>query len=226
MADEQPDSASRFVPPGATLPELREAVEHCRACNLCRLASGPVFGEGNPQARIMLVGEQPGDEEDLRKRPFVGPAGKVLDQAFEVSGILRPDVYVTNAVKAFRFEERGKRRIHQTPRNSDISVCRPWLLAELKAVQPDIIVCLGATAAQSVLGRKVTIGHERGRLIDTPAARVAVTYHPSAVLRSPDEAAQQELFNKLAADLAAVSSDQRNQREESQSRESHRDSRS
>jgi DNA polymerase len=153
----------------------------------------------------MLVGEQPGDEEDRRGRAFVGPAGQVLDSALREAGLKRSDLYVTNAVKAFRFEERGKRRIHQTPRSRDIATCRPWLLAEIAAVRPRMIVCLGASAAQSVLGRRVQIASERDRLhAHASGARVCVTYHPSAVLRAPEEALANQLFRTLVADLSVA----------------------
>ena len=204
MIDSQPLSASEFIPQGASLAVLREAVKQCGACELCRLATQPVWGEGNPEARIALVGEQPGDEEDLRGRPFVGPAGKVLDNALEAAGLIRSELYLTNSVKAFRFEERGKRRIHQTPRSRDIAVCRPWLQAELDLVRPEAIVCLGASAAQSVLGKKVSISGSRGHLISRPTGRIAVTYHPSALLRAPDEATQRQLFQALVEDLSLV----------------------
>jgi uracil-DNA glycosylase family protein len=195
-----PPSAAQLVPAGADLPMLRDAVGQCNACGICARASGPVFGEGNPHARIVLVGEQPGDEEDRGGRPFVGPAGQVLDSALSAAGLHRPDFYLTNAVKAFRFEERGKRRIHQTPRSSEIAACRPWLLAEIEAVKPSAIVCLGASAAQSVLGRKVVIAAERGRM----HGKVAVTYHPSAILRTPDPDIASGLLSALIEDLDSV----------------------
>lgn len=204
MIDDRPLSASDFIPQGASLSALREAVKQCGACELCARATQPVWGEGNAEARIALVGEQPGDEEDVRGRPFVGPAGKVLDDALLAAGLERGQLYLTNSVKAFRYEERGKRRIHQTPRSRDIAVCRPWLQAEMNLVRPEVIVCLGASAAQSVLGKKIAIGSERGRLISRSSAKIAVTYHPSAVLRTPDEAAQRELFDALVADLRLV----------------------
>ena len=204
MIDNQPLSASDFIPPGASLTVLREAVKQCRACELCRLATQPVWGEGDPEARITLVGEQPGDEEDLRGRPFVGPAGKVLDNALEAAGLVRSQLYLTNSVKAFRFEERGKRRIHQTPRSRDIAVCRPWLQAEMDLIRPEVIVCLGASAAQSLLGKKISISVERGHLISRPASHIAITYHPSAVLRAPEEAMQRHLFEALVEDLSLV----------------------
>jgi DNA polymerase len=187
------------------LTQLREAVKQGGACDLCRRATQPVWGEGNPEARIALVGEQPGDEEDRRGRPFVGPAGKVLDDALAAAGLIRSELYLTNSVKAFRFEERGKRRIHQTPRSRDIAVCRPWLQAEMELVRPHVIVCLGASAAQSVLGKKISVGSERGRLMSGPSSPVAITYHPSAVLRAPDELAQRRLFQSLVEDLLFAS---------------------
>jgi len=201
MTDEQPRSAAEFIPAGAGLEQLREAVHKCGACALCPRATQAVFGEGNPEAQIMLVGEQPGDEEDRKGRPFVGPAGQVLDGAIREAGLERPQLYLTNAVKAFKFEERGKRRIHQTPRNLDISVCRPWLMAEIEAVRPRVIVCLGASAAQSVLGRRPHIGAERGKAQRIGDRQVVLTYHPSAVLRAPDEAMRQELYAMLVSDL-------------------------
>ena len=201
MAEAQPRSALEFIPRGANLHDLRAAVRQCTACGLCARASGPVMGEGAAQARIMLVGEQPGDEEDRAVRPFVGPAGRVLDSAMSEAGLNRGDLYVTNAVKAFKFEERGKRRIHQTPRHTEVAACRPWLMAEMQAVQPSTLVCLGATATQSVLGRQATIARELGKVIPQGDAQVLVTYHPSAVLRAPEAPHQQELYAALVAGL-------------------------
>ncbi len=200
MIAARPPSALDVIPPNADLPALGSAVRQCNACGICARATGPVFGEGNPRARIMLVGEQPGDEEDRLGHPFVGPAGRVLDAALRDAGLHRPDLYLTNAVKAFRFEERGKRRIHQNPRSSEIAACRPWLMAEIAAVQPSAIVCLGASAAQSVLGRKVSIQAERGRMLGP----VAVTYHPSAILRTPDPSTAEALRSALVKDLDSV----------------------
>ena len=203
MAKTQPVSAAKFIPPNAGLPELREAVKQCSACELCAMATQPVFGEGPGAARILLVGEQPGNEEDLAGRPFVGPAGKVLMAALEEAGLDRAQIYLTNAVKAFRFEERGKRRIHQKPGASHIAACRPWLDAEIANVRPGRIVCLGATAAQSVFGRVTQIKAERGRTTQhASGAQIVVTYHPSAILRTPDEAAKAEMMKALIADLA------------------------
>lgn len=200
MADAQPRCAADRIPQTSGLSELRDAVHRCRACELCGRATQPVWGEGPPQAELMLVGEQPGNEEDLAGRPFVGPAGDLLNQAMLKAGLQRSDVYVTNAVKAFKFEERGKRRIHQT-RAGEIGACRPWLTAEIEAVQPKLIVCLGASAAQSVLGRKVQIAEERGRVLSHPNAQVLVTFHPSAILRVPDEQSQRHLKAALVSDL-------------------------
>ncbi len=206
MVDAQPRSASAFIPENAGLNELREAVRRCGACDLCSRATQPVWGEGSAGSRIMLVGEQPGDEEDLAGRPFVGPAGGVLNRALEHAGLERPLLYLTNAVRAFKFEERGKRRIHQTPRAGDISICRPWLLAEIEAVQPSVIVCLGASASQSVLGRKVQVGAERGKAIASGGRQMLVTYHPSAVLRSRDRAEQEQVYAMLVSDLTHAKS--------------------
>jgi DNA polymerase len=174
------------VPVGTTLATFRARIPECRACELCRLATQPVPGEGPEHADLMLVGEQPGDEEDLAGRPFIGPAGAVLDEALQAAGLDRSRLYITNAVKAFRFEERGKRRIHQRPRSSHIGACRPWLMGEIEIVRPRALVCLGATAAQSVLGRAVNVGAERGRKVDTSLGAVVVSYHPSAALRAGD----------------------------------------
>ncbi|HXE10721.1 MAG TPA: UdgX family uracil-DNA binding protein, partial [Bryobacteraceae bacterium] len=204
MADAQPRSAAAWIPKTSELSELRDAVLQCRACDLCRRATQPVWGEGAAHAELMVVGEQPGNEEDLSGRPFVGPAGAILNDAMHNAGIERSEAYVTNAVKAFKFEERGKRRIHQTPRGSEIGACRPWLMAELQAVQPKLIVCLGASAAQAVLGRKVQISAERGRALPHPNAQVLVTVHPSAILRAPDEQSKRELKSALISDLVAA----------------------
>lgn len=203
MAVLQARSAADFIPANSTLPGLRTAVRTCRACTICQTATQPVFGEGPVDARIVLVGEQPGDEEDLLGRPFVGPAGSILAAAMRDAGLDRDSVYLTNAVKAFKFIERGKRRIHQNPRSIDIATCRPWLDAELDAVNPEVIVCLGGSAGQSVLGRSVKIAEERGQLQPHSRARgVIVTYHPSAVLRVPDPIASRRIRELLIRDLA------------------------
>jgi DNA polymerase len=207
MAAAQPRSAADFVPAGVKVEELRAAVRTCRACGICAAASGPVFGSGKEKSTLMLVGEQPGDQEDLAGEVFVGPAGGVLNSAIAAAGLERPHLYLTNAVKGFKFEPRGKRRIHQSPRPSDISTCRPWLDAEIDAVQPTTIVALGASAALSVLGRTARIQSERGQLIPhRTGANVVVTYHPSAVLRVPDEAVKARIFEELTADLRLAGS--------------------
>ncbi len=164
-----------------------------------------MFGEGAPDARVVLVGEQPGDAEDVQGRPFVGPAGQVLDQALRAAGIDRATVYLTNAVKHFSWQPRGKRRIHQTPRMSEMRACRPWLEAELQAIRPDVVVCLGATAARALLGPQAKVGALRGAVIEGQswAPRMVVTVHPSAVLRSDDRAG--EYFQMLVADLTLAS---------------------
>src|SRR5213080_3619334 len=183
--------AAPFVPAGASLAELRAAAARCTGCELYRRATQTVFGRGPAEARIVLVGEQPGDQEDLKGAPFVGPAGEVLDRALADVGLGRQSLYVTNAVKHFKFEERGKRRIHQTPRANEIAACRPWLEAELAAIHPEILVCLGATAARIVFGDSFRITRDRGRFAPTRwAPKTIATYHPSAVLRGQDEAEQ------------------------------------
>jgi len=164
-----------------------------------------VFGEGPKRARVMFVGEQPGDQEDRQGEPFVGPAGALLDKALADAGIPRGDVYVTNAVKHFKWEPRGKRRIHKKPRMSEIKACRPWLEAELRAIEPDVVVCLGATAAQSVIGSQFKLMQHRGEIVSSPlAARVVATIHPSAVLRAPDSDGRRAAYEMLVDDLKVV----------------------
>ena len=199
--DVERPGAQQWVPEDPDLDRMREAVQGCRGCELWRAATQVVFGEGAPVARLMLVGEQPGDREDLEGEPFVGPAGRILAQALDAAGIERKDVYVTNAVKHFRFEERGKRRIHRRPDAGHITACRPWLEAEVAAVDPDVVVCLGATAARAVLGRVVKIGAERGTPLESAGRTVLVTIHPSAVLRLRDSGERSEAIAGLTADL-------------------------
>jgi uracil-DNA glycosylase len=188
------------VPDTRDLGQLHDAAASCRGCDLYLRATQVVFGEGPKRSRIVLIGEQPGDVEDVRGRPFVGPAGSVLDRALEAAGLDRKAVYMTNAVKHFSFEERGKRRIHKKPRISEMRACRPWLEAELRAVQPACVVCLGSTAAQSLLGPDVRIMQVRGQVLKATkwAPAVVVTIHPSAVLRADDGEA---LFQMLVDDL-------------------------
>lgn len=200
-------------PSDAGLDELRTAVHDCRGCDLYRDATQAVFGDGPPSAHAVFIGEQPGDAEDRAGEPFVGPAGRLLDKALTEAGVDRTTVYVTNAVKHFKFKpaERGKRRIHQKPARSEVVACRPWLAAELAAVRPELVVCLGATAAQSVLGADFRLTEHRGELLDAPAeldfpARVLATQHPSAVLRAPDrDAAYAALVKDLRVAAAALS---------------------
>src|SRR5688572_15177360 len=182
------ETAAPLVPERPTLPKLREAAAGCKACPLWKTGTQTVFGEGLARAEVMLVGEQPGDREDREGRPFVGPAGRLLDEALEEAGIDRSRAYVTNVVKHFKWTARGKRRIHQKPNWSEIAACRPWLESELAVVQPRVLVCLGATAAQALLGRDVRVTRDRGRPIETELAPVAfATVHPSSILRAPDD---------------------------------------
>src|ERR671915_2042881 len=188
-------SAEPFVPDTTNIRKLNAAAHECRGCDLYKTATQVVFGAGPKKARVMFVGEQPGDQEDRQGQPFVGPAGALLDKALEDAGIPRDDVYVTNAVKHFKWEPRGKRRIHKKPRVSEIKACRPWLEAELRAVKPAVLVCLGATAAQSVLGPQFKLMQHRGTVIPSSLAeRVVATIHPSAVLRAPDSEGRREAY--------------------------------
>jgi DNA polymerase len=198
----QATSARPYVPVGASLPELRRDAASCRGCRLYEPATQVVFGDGPDTARLMLVGEQPGDEEDKTGAPFVGPAGAVLDRALAEAGVERGSIYVTNAVKHFSFRREGKRRIHERPRPSDVRACRPWLEAEIGRVSPVVIVCLGGTAAQSLLGPHIRIQRDRGRLFQTRwASHVLVSYHPSAVLRAGEAVHRDEIYRWLVEDL-------------------------
>jgi uracil-DNA glycosylase family protein len=190
-----------YVPPDADLAGLAGAARGCTACELYANATQTVFGEGSPAARLVLVGEQPGDQEDRQGRPFVGPAGGLLDRALSEAGIDRAAVYVTNAVKHFRFTERGKRRIHATPGRGHVRACQPWLAAELGAVRPDVVVCLGATAVSALLGTGYRVTKDRGALLPyAEGIRAVITTHPSAVLRMPGEK-RAAAFAELVADL-------------------------
>jgi uracil-DNA glycosylase len=200
----EPNDATPFLPERRSLEALREAAAKCRGCHLWRGATETVFGEGLKRSRVMLVGEQPGDKEDRAGRPFVGPAGKELDLALETAGIVRDDAYVTNVVKHFKFEERGGRRIHQTPKRFEVEACRPWLDEELKVVQPEALVLLGATASKALFGSSFRLTKHRGELLDSDLADiVTATIHPSAILRGrpEDRQAQREA---LVADLRVV----------------------
>jgi DNA polymerase len=194
MAKAPPASAAEFVPNELTLPALREAAAGCKGCDLWRLGTQTVFGEGPDSAILMFVGEQPGDQEDRVGKPFVGPAGRLLDQALEEAGIDRSATYMTNAVKHFKWQARGKRRIHQKPTWAEVTACRPWLEAELAAVRPRVLVLLGATAAQSLLGKDFRVTQNRRKLIESKLAEaVTATIHPSAILRGDPERRKVEL---------------------------------
>ena len=182
-------TAAPLVPPAPTIATLREAAAGCRACDLWKTGTQTVFGEGEgAKPRVMLVGEQPGDQEDIQGHPFVGPAGKLLDKALAEAGIDRKEIYVTNAVKHFKWEPRGKRRIHKKPNSMEITACKPWIEAEIDVLHPDVLVCLGATAAQSLLGPQFRVTKQRGEFIpSTLAPYVMATVHPSSILRAPDD---------------------------------------
>jgi uracil-DNA glycosylase len=197
------ESAAPLIPGRATLKTLREAAAGCRACPLWADATQTVFGEGPEDAGLVLVGEQPGDAEDRAGHPFVGPAGRVLDRALEQAGIERDAVYLTNAVKHFRWRAgRGKRRIHQRPDAVHINACRPWLEAELAVIAPEVLVCLGAVAAQALLGRQFRVTKQRGQWAESDLApRVTATVHPSSILRAPDAATRERDFEAFVADL-------------------------
>ena len=187
------------------LEELREEAAGCRACDLWRTGTQTVFGDGRGKAEVVMVGEQPGDREDVEGRPFVGPAGRVLDEALEQVGIDRDLVYLTNVVKHFKWRPRGKRRIHQKPNAEEIKACRPWLDAELEVVHPRVLVCLGSVAAQALLGRQFRVTRERGHFVESPLAeRVLATVHPSSILRAPDAEARSSAMGDFVADLAVV----------------------
>lgn len=198
-------TAADFLPQRLTLPNLQEAVKGCRGCDLYRNATQAVFGEGPRSARLLFIGEQPGNEEDLKGHPFVGPAGRLLDEALVDAGIDRADVYVTNAVKHFKFEQRGKLRLHKKPSMSEVKACRAWLEAEITVLRPAILVCLGATAAMSVFGREYRVTKERGQFVEHPWARQATsTVHPSAILRAPDAEQRHAEYELFVADLKKV----------------------
>jgi DNA polymerase len=198
-------TAAEFVPPDPSLRKLREAAAGCRGCHLYERATQTVFGEGLVRSRVMLVGEQPGDQEDRAGRPFVGPAGRLLDQALVEAGIDRGLAYVTNAVKHFKWQARGKRRIHAKPSWAELAACRPWLDAELEVVAPDVLVCLGATAAQALLGRQFRVTRSRGEWVESPLARwVTATIHPSAILRQQDDESRHAEYAAFVDDLRIV----------------------
>ena len=199
-------SAADYLPDKRTLPVLRDASKKCKGCDLWAKGTQTVFGEGASHAKVLFVGEQPGDKEDLSGKPFVGPAGALLDKALVEAGIDRKEVYVTNAVKHFNWEPRGKRRIHKKPSAMHIAACRPWLDAEIAAVKPRVIVCLGATAAQALLGKTFKVTQRRGELIPSDLAPyILATVHPSSILRAPDEESRHEELADFIQDLNQVS---------------------
>lgn len=207
MAGRKPEagSAAPFIPPKPTLSSAREASKGCRACDLWKRGTQTVFGEGRRTARVVFVGEQPGDQEDLAGKPFVGPAGRLLDRALEQVGIDRADVYVTNVVKHFKWEPRGKRRIHKKPNAGEIQACRPWLDVELALVKPRLVVCLGATAAQALLGTSFKVTRHRGEIIEgVTAAAIIATVHPSSILRAPDDESRRAEMERFVQDLKRV----------------------
>src|SRR5712671_4814859 len=206
MATGTEEHARPAQPPDtSSVADVRNAALECTACHLYKRATQTVFGEGPKDAAIMLVGEQPGDYEDQEGKPFVGPAGKIMDRALEEAGIDRKEVYVTNAVKHFKWEPRGKRRIHQKPNSREIAACRPWLEAELRLVKPKLLVCLGATAAQTVFGASFRVTRERGKVLESDLApKVLATVHPSSLLRQPDQASREREYKHFVSDLRAA----------------------
>ena len=201
----EPNDATPFLPEKRTLAALREAAAGCRGCHLWRPATQTVFGEGLKRSRVMFVGEQPGDKEDQAGRPFVGPAGREFDRGLEAAGIPRDEAYLTNVVKHFKFEERGGRRIHQTPKRFEVDACKPWLAEELRVVSPEALVILGATAAKALLGSSFRVTQHRGELLDSDLApSVAATIHPSAILRQRDDESRYAERAAFAEDLRVV----------------------
>ena len=205
MAEEERGDATPFLPERRSLTALRSAAAGCRGCHLWRPATQTVFGEGRKSSRLMLVGEQPGDKEDLMGKPFVGPASRELDRGLEAAGIERADAYLTNVVKHFSFQERGRRRIHQTPKRFEVEACRPWLDEELEVVKPEALVLLGATAAKALFGSSFRVTQHRGELLDSDLAPiVSATVHPSSILRQRDEESRVREREAFARDLRVV----------------------
>ena len=199
------ETAAPLIPERPTWPELRDAAATCRACDLWTRGTQTVFGEAARPARLLFVGEQPGNEEDLAGRPFVGPAGKLLDRAFMEAGIERSETYVTNVVKHFKWEARGKRRIHAKPNAQEMRACRPWLAAEIEVIRPRLIVCLGATAAQSVIGRDFKVSRQRGEVLPSLLGPLATaTVHPSSILRAPDDLTRRTELRRFIEDLRKI----------------------
>jgi uracil-DNA glycosylase family protein len=197
------DYVNPAMPPdSSSLSTVREAAKDCEACHLYKHATQTVFGEGPKKAPIMLIGEQPGESEDVAGKPFVGPAGKIMNRALKEAGIDRKEVYVTNAVKHFKWEPRGKRRIHQKPNSREVAACRPWFEAELRLIKPKLVVALGSTAGQAIFGPSFRVTRERGKLLSSEIApRVVATVHPSSLLRQPDEESRRREYNHFVADL-------------------------
>ena len=200
-------TAEELIPQKPTLPLLRTAAADCRACDLWKLGTQTVFGEGPRRSEVLFVGEQPGNEEDLTGKPFVGPAGRLFDEALNEAGIDRHRIYVTNVVKHFKWEPRGKRRIHKKPNAQEIAACRPWLRAEISLIKPKVIVALGATAAQALLGKQFRVTKERGKFIESELAPyVMATVHPSSILRAPDDQTRREERRHFIDDLKRLKS--------------------
>jgi uracil-DNA glycosylase len=199
------ETAAALIPPRPTLRKLRDAAEECRACDLWKTGTQTVFGEGKPSSLILFIGEQPGDREDIEGRPFVGPAGALLDRALEEAGIDRGKVYVTNVVKHFKWEPRGKRRIHKKPNAAEITACRPWLEAELRVIKPRAIICLGSTAAQAIIGRSFRVSVQRAQFVRSELAEfVTATVHPSSILRAPSDEARRAERARFVDDLKTI----------------------
>ena len=198
-------TAAPLIPARPTIPKLRQVAAGCRACPLWKTGTQTVFGEGSPDAKVLFVGEVPGNDEDLAGRPFVGPAGRLMDKVLQEVGIDRDEVYVTNVVKHFKWEPRGKRRIHQKPNSREIAACRPWMEAELRLVRPKLLVCLGATAAQAIFGPSFRVTRDRGKVLDSQfAPKVVATVHPSSLLRQPDEESREREYRLFVKDLRAA----------------------
>jgi uracil-DNA glycosylase family protein len=199
------ETAASLIPKNATIKTLQEAARKCRACPLWKTGTQTVFGDGSRKAKVVFVGEQPGNDEDLAGKPFVGPAGKLLDKALVEAGIDRDEVYVTNAVKHFKWEPKGKRRIHKKPNAREILACRPWLDAELKVLKPKVVVCLGATAAQALLGKDFRVSQRRGEFVESSLAEhVVATVHPSSILRAPDDETRHAELARFTDELKKI----------------------
>lgn len=199
---ETTETAAQFLPPRPTIDKLQKAAACCTACPLWKSGTQTVFGEGSHSAKVIFVGEQPGNDEDIAGKPFVGPAGKLLDKALEQAGIDREEVYVTNVVKHFKWEPKGKRRIHKKPNAREIAACRPWLDAEIDLLKPEVLICLGATAAQALLGKDFRVSTQRGEFVPSELAEhVMATVHPSSILRAPDDETRREEMEKFINDL-------------------------